>query len=126
MSPLEIGQMLMAAQAHHQAGHRAEAEDLYRQGLGRSPGPHVGLQLLGVLAMQDRRLDLAVDCLRQSVHIQPTIPEYHGNLGNAFKEQGRFDEAIASYRRALELKPTLAEAHNNLGVALQSQGKDEE
>jgi tetratricopeptide (TPR) repeat protein len=107
---------------HHQAGRLNEAERLYRHVLAAKPRHADSLHLLGVVAYQTRRYDLAVDLIGQSITITPNVAAYHSNLGNAFKDKGRLEEAIASYRAALELKPDYAEAHNNLGLALRDQG----
>lgn len=123
MSPAEVDQALRTAIANQQAGQRAQAESLCQQVLAQNPNHDVALQLSGVMAMQDRRLDVAVEYLRRATVLQPEMPEYHGNLGNALKDQGNLEEAVVCYRRVLQLKPNFAEAYNNLGVALQSQGK---
>jgi tetratricopeptide (TPR) repeat protein len=126
MSQAEIDQLLETALSHHDAGRLAQAEALYEQILAKFPDHDEALHLLGVLALQVHRPDLAIDYLRRATVLQPNIPAYHGNLGNAFRGHGQLDEAVASYRRTLELEPNLAEAHNNLGAALFSQGKRDE
>src|SRR5436190_10359185 len=103
---------------HHQAGRFAQAESLYRQVLAKNPNHDGALHLLGVLALQVNRADLATEFLSRAVALQPTIPAYQSNLGNALTTQGKLDEAIACYRRALALNPDLADTHNNLGIAL--------
>ena len=57
------------------------------------------------------------------MELQPDFTAAHGNLGNAFKDQGKLDEAVACWRRALALKPDFAQANNNLGIALLDLGK---
>src|SRR5882724_1034855 len=123
MSRIEIDQLLRTALGHHQAGRRAQAEALYRQILVQSPNHDGAFHGLGVLALQSNRPDVAIEYLRRASVIQPHVPAYHGNLGNAFMALGRLDEAVASFRRSLELKPDFAEAHSTLGNALMGQGK---
>jgi len=103
---------------HHQAGNLAEAEKLYRQVLEISPFHNDSYNLLGVIALQVGRFDVAVDLISKALTIEPNIALYHSNLGNAWKGLGRFDAALDCYRRALVLQPLYPEAHVNMGVAL--------
>jgi predicted O-linked N-acetylglucosamine transferase (SPINDLY family) len=102
----------------HQAGHLADAEALYRRILSHEPNHPEALHLLGVLASQTNRPEIAAELLGRAVAIRPRVAEYQSNLGNALRLIGRFDEAAAACRCAIELKPDFAEAHNNLGNAL--------
>lgn len=114
---------MRAALGQHQAGQLAQAEELYRQILGQYPDHDGALHFLGVLALQDNRLDLAIDSLRRALLIQPNVPEYYGNLGNALMAQGNWEEAAACYRQFLSHRPQFAEAHSSLGNALMALGK---
>lgn len=107
----------------HQAGRLAEAEELYRAILTAEPRHADSLHLLGLIAYEDGRYDMAVEFIGQAVLLQEGNFFYHYNLGNAFRAQRRADDAVAQYERALALKPDCAEAHNNLGVILNEQGK---
>ena len=107
----------------HQAGSLGEAERLYRQILAAEPNHADCLHLLGVIALQSGRLDLAVDRFGQALAVRPDDPEVCSNLGNALRSQGRLDEAVAALRRALAVKPDFAEASNNLASVLYDQGK---
>jgi tetratricopeptide (TPR) repeat protein len=121
------GKQMMAAQQsaaqsafasalqHHRAGRLHEAEHLYRQVLSGIPRHGGTLHLLGVIASQTGRHDLAVELIRKAIKIEAKVASYHANLGNALQAKGLPDEAVGCYRRALALDPGFAEAHNNLG-----------
>jgi len=111
---------------HHQAGRLNEAERLYRQILQVDSRHAHALHLLGVLAHQVSRNDIAVDLIVKAIALNSQVPAFHGSLGLALQAQGKLEEAVASYRRALAHKPDDAHAHYNLGIALQDQGKLEE
>jgi predicted O-linked N-acetylglucosamine transferase (SPINDLY family) len=78
---------------------------------------------LGNVFQQQGKLDEALACYRQALHLRPNYAKAHNNLGNVFEQQGKLDEALACYRQALHLKPDYAEAHSNVGNVLQQQGK---
>src|SRR5262249_16046235 len=57
------------------------------------------------------RLEDAVACYRQALHLQPDLVDAHHNLGNALRAQGRLAEALACYDHALRLRPDHAQVH---------------
>jgi len=119
-------QAMRLAVEHHQAGHLQEAECIYRQVLARQPRHAEALGLLGAIAYQTGRNDIAVDLIQQAIALKPGLAEAHNNLGSALKDTGRLDEAIAAYRQAIALKSDFAEAHSNLGNALANAGRLDE
>ena len=107
----------------HQAGHLAEAEQLYRQVLAADGAHADSLHLLGVIAYQQGRMPEASDLIGQALSVNDAAPSYHANLGLVRRAEGRLDEAEACQRRALALMPDYPEAHNNLGLVLQEQAR---
>jgi tetratricopeptide (TPR) repeat protein/SAM-dependent methyltransferase len=118
-----IEQDLDLAIQHHKAGDLRKAEGIYQQILEADPNQPVALHLLGVIAHQVGKNDLAVDLITKVTAIKPDYAEAHINLGNVLKDLGKLDDAVASYHKALAIKPDYAEAHNNLGNALRELGK---
>ncbi len=119
---MAIDQDLTAALKHHQAGRLSEAEALYRHVLDRQPNHADALHLLGVLASQLQRYEIASDLIRRAILVKPDFPEAHVNLGVALRHQKRLDEAVASFRQAIAIRPGYAEAHHHLGCALRDKG----
>lgn len=118
-----ISEALQLAVQHHQAGNFQQAESLYRQILQAEPRNFDALHLLGVMALQLGRHDLAVDYIGEALRLRPEVAEAHNSLGAALIEQGRPAQAETHLRRALELKPQFVEALVNLGNACKDQGK---
>jgi tetratricopeptide (TPR) repeat protein len=121
-----IPQALEQAVGYHRSGDLARAEQLYRQVLAIDPAHVDALHLLGLVAHQGGRSDLAVDSIRRAVRLRPDFAEAHNSLGIALKKQDRLDEAIASYREAIRLRPDFADAHRNLGISLKDRGELDE
>jgi len=102
--------MFEDALGHHRAGRLSEAEALYRRILAADPRHADSLHLLGMIACQVGRHDLAVGLIGEAIAIESGVAEYHSNLGVALKEQGQLDQALASFDKALALKPDYAHA----------------
>ena len=108
---------------HHQAGRLNQAETLYRQILQVSPEHADALHLLGVIAYQVGKYDVAIDLISEAVGLKSSNPTYFNNLGLACNSLGRYDEAVACFQQALAIRSDYAEAHANLGNALQELGR---
>ena len=123
---LTIQQAIDLAAQHHKEGRLSQAETAYQRILESDPNQPIALHLLGVVAHQTGKNDVAVDLITRAIAIDPDLVEAHSNLGTALRELGKLEEAVASYHKALALKPDYADAHNNLGNALKDLGKPEE
>src|SRR5271154_5996898 len=102
----------------HRAGNFSRAEALYMEILRQDPGNVDAIHLLGVLAHQGQRPDVAVQLIQAAIAKKPDAHIFHYNLAESLHALGRTEDAVASYRRAVELAPDYFEAHNNLGNAL--------
>lgn len=122
MPPVPLWQAAQLARQHLQAGRLGDAEHLCRQILAQFPQHAESLNVLGVIAWQTGRHELAGDLLRQAVALAPRDAGYHNNLGTALRALGRLEEAVASCRRAAALSPNESAPYENLGNALEQQG----
>ena len=122
---MTTSQALGLAAQHHNAGRLSEAEHIYRQILQKEPNHPDAIHMLGVLAYQVGKHELAVELIAGVLAVHPDLAEAHCNMGNALRELGRLDEAITSYHKALTIRPDFADAHNNVGVAFQTLGEFE-
>jgi len=117
-----IPQALREANEHHQARRLPEAEALCQQILRGEPSNPDALHLLGLIAYQVGKNEIAAGLICKAIQISPSGPMY-SNLGLVFQAQGKLDLAVASYSQALSLNPDYAEVYNNLGNAFYAQGK---
>ena len=119
--PWESG--FQQALALHQQGRLADAEQGYQLVLRRQPHHFDATYLLGVIALQTRRLEPAVELFGKAIALRPEFAEAHNNRGAALADLSRLDEALANYDRAIALQPAHFSAHNNRGAALARLGR---
>ena len=97
---LTIQQAIDLAVQHHNSGRLPQAETIYQQILQADPNQPVAMHLLGVIARQVGKNDVAVDLITKALALKPDYAEAHNNLGNALQELGKLEEAVASYHKA--------------------------
>jgi len=120
--PGTIPNLFKIAMAHHQNGHLQDADVIYQQILLLEPNNHNAYHLLGLIARQFGKLDIAIELITKAISIHPTAPMYY-NLGIVLHEQGHQQKAIECYQSAIEMHSAYSEAYANLGALLQTQGK---
>jgi len=116
-----VRQTFAAGLAEHRAGRLDQAERLYRQVLAADRRHPDSLHLLGVIASQAGRHEVALDLIGEAIALAPDTAVYHMNLGNALLALGRPEAAERCHLQAIALDPDLEEAHLNLGNALRDQ-----
>ena len=110
----------------HQKGKLQQAELIYQKILQINPKNAEVLYLLGMIAYQVQKYDLAINLINQAIEIDPNQPMFFHNLGLVLKDQGNFEDAIRVYQQAVQVSPSDSEAYNNLGNVLQEQERFEE
>ena len=121
-----ISKALAIATEHHQAGRLQTAEQIYRQILQADPNQVDAIHLLGVMASQLGRHEVAVQYIARAIGLKGDTAAFHNNLGEAYRALHRLSDAIACYRQALVLEPDFVNAHYNLGNALCDLGTPDE
>ena len=117
-----VSEAIQVGLNHHRASQLRQAEEIYRQVL-REPRRATAMHLLGLIASQVGRHDLAVQYISDAIRCDGFQAVFHANLGEAYRELGKLSEARVCYQQALRVPFDLAEAHNNLGTILQAQGQ---
>ena len=64
---------------------------------------------------ENAELDLACDCYRRLLHLDPSHAKGHNNLGVLHQRRGDFQAAARCFEDAARIDPGLAEPHVNLG-----------
>ena len=106
----------------HQSGRIAEARGIYERILATDPARSDAMQLLGVIAQQERRHDEAIRLIDAAVRLEPGNASYRSNLAIALRSLGRRQEAIGELREALRLDPASSAAAGNLATLLAETG----
>jgi len=122
----DIGSELQKAIRYHQSGKLQKAEGIYKKIIEIDPFHSDSLHLLGVIAHQIGKNDVASTLINKAILNNPECPLYYYNLAKALKAQGKLDSAISAYRKVIELKPDDAETYLAMGNAHQSQNQTED
>ena len=101
-----------------QQGKLADAERIIGEFLRRAPNHFGALNLLGMIACQNRDYEWAVQLISKAISINPDVAQPYYNRGVVLQTLRRFEAALASYDKAIALKPDYAEAYSNRGVVL--------
>lgn len=130
MRRMAFQQNFQLAVEHHRAGRLQQAHELYRQLLAHEPNNADVLHLMGVLAHQTGRNDIAIDFIGRAIAgsggpNRSNIAAMHYNLSEALRAMGRREDAAAALRRAIELEPRNLAAHSNLALVLNELGRYE-
>ena len=87
--------------ALHQQGRFSEAERVYEEIIQQEPNYFDALHLLGVVALQTRRTERAVELIAKAVKLNPNVAAAYNYLGMGLNDLKRQEEAVASYEQAL-------------------------
>ena len=90
---VDLNGLCANALRYHQQGQLAEAERRYRQVLDLDPHHADSLHLLGVLAHQVGRDDVAVELIGKAIARDRRPAAFHTNLGTALQALGQLEEA---------------------------------
>jgi predicted O-linked N-acetylglucosamine transferase (SPINDLY family) len=122
MTHLSVDQAMQLAVAHHRAGRFAPSQTICQQILAANPNHADALHLLGILAGQSGRLELAIDLLRRAVAASPGNAIYLNNLGAHLQRRHNIDMAIDCFQQSIALNPNSDAAHRNLADAWRDKG----
>jgi tetratricopeptide (TPR) repeat protein len=114
---LSVEQAMALANQHQSQGNLPEAEHLLRQILQAQPQHAFALHLLGVIAHQAGKPELAIELIQKAVQSNGQVALFHANLGEMCRMSGKPDEAVTQGELAVALDDNLASAHSNLGIA---------
>ena len=123
---INIKEKLEEAIALHLDGQVRQAEQIYKQILRINSQDAEVLHLLGVVALQAKKYEVAVELIKHAIKIDSQQSSFFNNLSLALIKQGKLEEAVHACQQALKLEPEDAGTYYNLGIALQKLEKLDE
>ena len=109
-----------------QAATYIDIETLWRTTLARNPECWMAHTNLGIVLLQQGKLDNAIAHYRSALQMQPDSWDAEYNLGTALVAKGQVDEAILHCERAVGMRPTDPDAQVSLGNVLFAKGRIDE
>jgi tetratricopeptide (TPR) repeat protein len=108
------------------AGNLRAAEEIYRKVLATQPNHVEALRMLGAIAYDVGKHDVAADLFARVIRIDPNKADHYVEYGASLNLLGRDEQAIAAYRTALAIDPNCVTAMCNLGDALRIRWQPDE
>ena len=121
-----INALLQTAVAMHQAGNVAQAIEVYNAIVAQVPNHFDATHLLGVIALQEGRLDQAQQLIVAALRVNSSDPAALNNLGLVYLRRGELELARGQFQRAIKLKPNLPDALTSYGAVLRQLGRPRE
>lgn len=126
LSPSEVEQVFSNALRMHQTGNLEQAERLYSQVVAADPRHFDGLNLLGVIALQTGRNDVAIEHFKRAMAISDKVADLHNNIAEAHRRLGHADLALAHFGKAASLDPSFTDARRNFARMLAANERPDE
>lgn len=112
----KIQQKLQVGLQYHKSGNIDQAQIAYNEVLEADPDNADAWHLMGDIACQIERYDLAEEFVLRAIDFSKS-DKYFITLGKIYEALKDFDKAINSYKESLKLNPKNAAVFNLLGVA---------
>ena len=98
----------------------------FRKILDRAPTFHQARLLIGMILLQQKRVDDAISELTKLLEADGKNPLGHNMLGNAYMAKGLYEEGMKELDIATKIEPKLVDAYLKKGMFHLSQGKSAE
>jgi len=96
---------------------------MYLEVLAQHPRHATAVHLLGLLAFQAGRLDVAEHMVGEAIKIDGYHAPYRADLGEVLRAQGKRAEAVTAFEKAIKLNDKVADFHAGLGSVLTGVGR---
>ena len=109
----------------HKAGRFQEAKTLYKEVLILEPQNSDALHLLGLICLEEKSFETAVEYIQQAIKIEPRV-NFYISLAKVYQAKNQVEEVINCYKKALELNPEQFELYDILGNIYYNQNNYDE
>jgi protein O-GlcNAc transferase len=117
-----INEVSRLAVQSYQSGDLHQAEHFCKLVLKKQPNNAEVLSFLGIIYVQLKNYDLAIQYIKKSLHFNPGNADAYLALGIVMQQKGLADEAITYYQKTISLNPSNSEAYNSLGNVFKEKG----
>ncbi|MGA9091678.1 MAG: tetratricopeptide repeat protein, partial [Bradyrhizobium sp.] len=97
-----------AGLGHFRAGRNLDAQICCQQALALDAGHADTLQLMGLLSLQAKQYDAAIEWVDRANRADPKT-DYLASLGTALEQQGLHEQALKAFNKAVKIRPDDAE-----------------
>lgn len=111
--------LFQEAMGQHQGGNLASASVLYKKILADQPNHFDAMQMLGVIAAQQKDFVTAEKLLENAIKINNRNSQTYYNLGIVSHDLGKLQAALNCYDRAIAINQCYSEAYYNRALVLQ-------
>jgi predicted O-linked N-acetylglucosamine transferase (SPINDLY family) len=101
----------------------AEAIEAYEKIVAQVPNHFDATHLLGVIALQEGRLEQAQELITAALRTNPEHPAALNNLGMVYLRKGDLELAYGQFERAVKLQEDFSDGLANLGTVLRQLGR---
>lgn len=119
MNNIDIANLIIKASKLHQKGDLLKAKSLYEEVIKLQPINFDANHLLGVIALQEKNFQHAIDLINNSIKINNKVESAYKNLGAAYIELKNYKMAANAFSAALELNSKDSQIFYNLGCVYQ-------
>jgi predicted O-linked N-acetylglucosamine transferase (SPINDLY family) len=109
--------------SEYSSGNFIAAEIFANKLVSKFPNHAFGWKILGAIAGQSGRYEIALKKMSEAARILPSDAEIHNNLGIIYSQLDQLIYAEESCMKALQIKKDYPEALNTLGAILQKLGR---
>lgn len=121
IAPDRVGPQLLLADLHAARGNKEKAALALKRARELDPKNTKVLDRMGSNALEQGRIDDAIEAFEALVAADATHAEGWMSLGNAYNQKGQPDKAEAAFRKVVELSPQNAhEVFFNLGALIEN------
>ena len=115
-------ELLQSGLELHRSGRLQEAESCYNSIIEQQPEHADAWHLLGVIAHQVGKNDMAVDLIQKAIKFNPDSPDFYVTCAEAYRALRQYELAISCLQDALSRRSGFAGAHLNLGNVYRDMG----
>ncbi len=111
--------------ANHSNKKFLQAKKNYEKVLKLDHNNYDALRHLGILNLDQNRLEIAEKFFKKSIKVRPDLPEAYNNMGSIHFRNKKYEQAAEAYNNCLKINPNYLPAINNVATMHNKLGQGE-